>query len=119
MIKIKELRKNRKITLKTLAEELKTSPQVVSRYELEQAQPDFNMLVKIADYFDVSIDYLLGRTVAPGFSPAEYKTGVTDISAVNITADEDDLLEDYRELGIKKGAEAQAAIRSVLKNMLK
>lgn len=59
---------------------------------------------------------------ALGLSPItdeEYQAGVREYAVRNITADEDDLLEDYRELGIKKGAEAQAAIRSVLKNMLK
>lgn len=34
----------------------------VSRYENLERQADYETLVKIADYFDVSLDYLLGRT---------------------------------------------------------
>lgn len=62
MIRIKELRKERNETLKEIAEAFNTSPQVISRYELEQTEPDFTTLSKLAEYFDVSIDYLLGRT---------------------------------------------------------
>ena len=48
----------------------------------------------------------------------EYQAGVREYVVRNITADEDDLLEDYRELGIKKGAAAQKAARDVIKAML-
>ena len=82
------------------------------------SSPKTETLEKIADYFHVSVDYLLGRTDVPGFSPSEAES-ISPTASRNVTPDEDDLLEDYRELGIKKGAEAQAAIRSVLKNMLK
>lgn len=34
----------------------------ISRYETEERQADYETLIKIADYFNVSIDYLLGRT---------------------------------------------------------
>ena len=62
MIRIKELRNEKKQTLKQMAEAFGTSNQVISRYELGQAEPEFETLIKIADYFNVSVDYLLGRT---------------------------------------------------------
>lgn len=62
MIRIKELRKARNQTLKEIAAAFNTSPQVISRYELGQTEPDFVMLNKLAEYFGVSVDYLLGRT---------------------------------------------------------
>ena len=62
MIRIKELRSETKRTLKQMAEDFGTSHQVISRYELGQAEPDYETLIKIADYFNVSVDYLLGRT---------------------------------------------------------
>ena len=37
----------------------------VSRYENGERQADYNTLIKFADYFDVSIDYLLERTDNP------------------------------------------------------
>lgn len=65
MEQLKVLRKTHNLTLKDLATVFDTSPQVISRYELGQAEPDFNTLGKLADYFDVSVDYLLGRTEIP------------------------------------------------------
>ncbi len=61
-IKLRELRKEQNKTLKEVAEALGTSHQVISRYELEITQPDFETLIRIANYFNVSVDYLLGRT---------------------------------------------------------
>ncbi|MDE7191237.1 MAG: helix-turn-helix domain-containing protein [Clostridia bacterium] len=61
MERLKALRKASDKTLKDLAIVFDTSPQVISRYELGQAEPDFNTLIKLADYFNVSVDYLLGH----------------------------------------------------------
>ena len=62
MNRIKELRNEYRKTLKQMADDFGTSHQVISRYELGQTEPDFDTLIKIADYFNVSVDYLLGRT---------------------------------------------------------
>lgn len=48
----------------------------------------------------------------------EAAAGVREFVVKNITADEDDLLEDYRELGRKKGADAQKAARDVVHALL-
>ena len=63
MENLKVLRKAHNKTLKDVAIAFNTSPQVISRYELGQAEPDFATLIKLADYFGVSIDYLLGHDV--------------------------------------------------------
>ena len=44
-----------------LAEKLNVSVRLISYWELGQRECDFDMLIKIADLFSVSIDYLLGR----------------------------------------------------------
>ena len=62
MIRLRELRKSQGFTLKNVADALNTSNQVISRYELGQTEPDFATLIKIADFFNVSVDYLLGHT---------------------------------------------------------
>ena len=38
------------------------SPPSISQYEKDIRSPDFTLLLKLADFFDVSTDYLLGRT---------------------------------------------------------
>lgn len=60
--KLKELRLEKKINQSELGEIIGISPSTVGMYERDQRFPDKDILGKIADYFDVSIDYLLGRT---------------------------------------------------------
>ena len=59
---ISSLLKERKITPGELADHLKVTRQTVSNYCLGQTTPSFQLLCKIADFFNVSTDYLLGRT---------------------------------------------------------
>ncbi len=61
MKNLKKLRKDKNLTLKALAEYFGTSAQVFSRYERGEHQPDQATLLKIADFFGVTVDYLLGR----------------------------------------------------------
>lgn len=60
--RLKELRKSFGITQAQLAESLKERRATLSNYENKNVYPGFNMLVKLADYFHVSVDYLTGRT---------------------------------------------------------
>ncbi len=55
------LRTEKGLSRKELAEKLGVSVRLISYWENNQRECDFNMLIKIADYFGVSIDYLLGR----------------------------------------------------------
>ena len=65
MFRLKTLRKSRGITQIKLSLDLNMSQNSISRYENEVHQADYKTLVLFADYFDVSIDYLLGRTDNP------------------------------------------------------
>ncbi len=60
-MRLKELRKERNITQAELAKKLKTSQKNISNYENNEENQCIELLNKIADYFDVSIDYLLER----------------------------------------------------------
>ena len=61
-MRLKDLRKEKKITQLQLAMELNMSQNTISRYETGEREPGINELISLADYFNVSIDYLLGRT---------------------------------------------------------
>jgi len=63
--RIKELRKSRKLTLKQFGIQFGLSESTISQYENENRTPDYEVLKKIADFFEVSTDYLLGRTDEP------------------------------------------------------
>ena len=59
--RISALRENRKLTQEELASQLQISRASLSHYEKNRRKPDFDTLRKIADFFQVSVDYLLGR----------------------------------------------------------
>ncbi len=64
-MRLKEIRKARGISQLKLALDLNTNQNTISRYETGEREPGIVELIKIADYFDVSIDYLLERTNNP------------------------------------------------------
>lgn len=92
MKNLKILRKNNNFTLQKLANELSISPQVLSRYEREERQADYETLKKIAIFFDVSIDYLLGA------STYYYPDKIKELKNAELTLDEKKLLDDFRSL---------------------
>lgn len=59
---IKQLRDRADIQQNEFAKKIGVSNVVLSRYESGERKPDYDTLQKIADFFDVSIDYLLGRS---------------------------------------------------------
>lgn len=65
MERIKELRKQRGISQTELGKVLNIAQNTLSAYECGRRDPDTETLSAIAQYFDVSTDYLLGRTDTP------------------------------------------------------
>lgn len=59
--RLKDLRTENNLSRVKLAEKLQVSVRLISYWENEQRECDFDMLIKISDIFDTSIDYLLGR----------------------------------------------------------
>ncbi len=57
---LKELRTESKISQSKLGAEVGVSQDMISLYELGESQPNLSTLVKIAKYFNVTTDYLLG-----------------------------------------------------------
>lgn len=65
MIRLKELRKQKQISQLKLAMDLGMNQNTVSRYETGEREADYQTLIAFAEYFHVSVDYLLGRTDNP------------------------------------------------------
>lgn len=64
-MRLKEIRKKRGVTQLKLAMDLGLNQNSISRYENGEHEADYQTLIAIADYFNVSIDYLFGRTDNP------------------------------------------------------
>lgn len=62
---LKAIRKAKGLTQKQLAQEIGASESGVQNYELGVRKPTYDMLIALADYFDVSLDYLVGRSDDP------------------------------------------------------
>ena len=60
--RIRELREDNDLTQRFVAGKLNCSQQVYSNYELGQRDIPTEILIKLADYYNVTTDYILGRT---------------------------------------------------------
>lgn len=61
-MRLKELREKANVPQKAIADHLDCSTVVYSRYETGARMPSIEVLVKIADFYSVSLDYLVGRS---------------------------------------------------------
>lgn len=64
-VRIRELRKSKKLTQRELGELIGSKKSVINNWELRGSIPHASILCQLADYFDVSVDYLLGQTDNP------------------------------------------------------
>lgn len=72
------LRKEQKLTQAQLGSALNKNRSTIGGYESENKEPDFDTLVLIADFFNVSVDYLLGRTeYRPSENQAALRAGLS------------------------------------------
>jgi len=63
--RIAHLREKRGLTQEELSNKLGISRAALSHYETNRREPDYETLRNIANFFDISLDYLLGRTSDP------------------------------------------------------
>lgn len=60
-IRLKELRKEKNETQKQLADSIGVTQSMITRWEKDECEPTATILIKIANHFEVCIDYLVGR----------------------------------------------------------
>ena len=65
MDNLKKLREKKKMTQTRLSVEIEVSQEIISHYEVGESKPNIDNLIKIADFFHCSTDYLLNRTNNP------------------------------------------------------
>lgn len=90
LVNLKKARESRGITQVRLSIELELAQETISGYEIGRIYPSLPVLIKIANYLNVSIDYLLGRIE----NDTPFKNDITDI--------ENQLLFNFRDLDEKK-----------------
>lgn len=102
--RIRELREEKEISQKVLAEIIGVSPSTIGMYEQNRRNPDSEMLKSLADYFDVSVDYILGRTSLRNpqqtstLKKKEVETIAAHLDDKNITPKKMKMIQDYIDL---------------------
>lgn len=96
--RLKKLRENKNISQKELAENIGVSDVMISMYEQDKKQPSLVTISKIAEYFYVTTDFLLGREeIDYKKTDTEYKIQILARKADNLTDDERDMLMKHFE----------------------
>lgn len=89
-LRIKELRVSRKLSQQELADLLKISKSSVNMYERGEREPGLDLIEAIADFFNVDLDYLMGKSDNP------QKHLISSTNGAMLTPDETKLLGLYR-----------------------
>lgn len=82
MKNLKSLRRSSKLTQQQLADALGIERASVARYEDGSRTPPLKVMLRIADFFDTSLDYLTGRE-DDTYTPETFDVNITDIAAHN------------------------------------
>lgn len=79
-MKLRQIRESKNLTQKQLAEVIGFSSSVYSRYENGSRQPSFDVLIKLADYLEVSVDTLIGHNTKENDYFSEYEKKLIQVS---------------------------------------
>lgn len=63
--RLKGLRLEKKVTQKTIADAIGVAPRNIQNFEYGTARPKLDNVIRLADFFNVSLDYLVGRSDNP------------------------------------------------------
>lgn len=108
MIKnLRKLRETHGISQQKLADAIGLTQQSVNKYENHKIEPDIETLIRIADFFHTSVDYLVGHTDVQGTSEG--------VPVYRLNADEVKLINQYRQLTLKE----KDSIHLVMENYCK
>ncbi len=87
---LKKLRDEKSISQKQLADVISVSQQSINKYENHNIEPDISTLIKLADYFDVSVDYLVGHT--------DIRHRIEQVCSYDLNKEESFLIDNFRRL---------------------
>ena len=96
--RLKGLREESNLLQKELADKVNVSAGAIGMYENNKRNPDYETLNKLADCFEVSVDYLLGRTDDPRAAILKGNDLPKEMREVGI--EEVAVLKEFREAGL-------------------
>ena len=93
---LKKLREDASISQKAVADAIGVSQQSVNKYENHNIEPDIETLIRIADFFETSVDYLIGHTTV--------RRKIEEVHVFELNDRESKVMEQYRSLTAKQKA---------------
>lgn len=93
---LKKLREDASISQKALADAIGVSQQSVNKYENHNIEPDIETLIRIADFFETSVDYLIGHS--------SVRRRIEEVHVFELNDRESKVMEQYRTLTSKQKA---------------
>lgn len=106
MENLKALREEKGISQQKLADKINTNQQNIHRYEHGFYEPDIQTLKQLADFFETSIDYLVGYT--------DIRHKIETIQPFDLNDDEAILIEKYRQLSNNARSSVMIVINTFL-----
>ena len=88
--KLKQLRQEYGISQQRLADAVNVSQPSINKYENHNIEPDIAVLVRLADYFNTSVDYIIGHT--------EVRRRIEPMEVYHLNDSESDMMTRYRAL---------------------
>ena len=107
--RLRSLRESVKLSQVKMAKIVGVKQSSLNRYELNQASPTFETLTRYADYFDVSMDYIFGRTDNPQGKLYEYKPKIQQ---------NDPRMQKFVEMCFDPGSAMNERLKATLVQML-
>ena len=98
--RLRNLRRSRKLLLRDVANDLKISSSTLGNYETCNRSPNIEILNELAQYYNVSLDYIVGNTDRPNISHTtqekdKYFSAVNDFSDISAPGD-DNMIKIFR-----------------------
>ncbi len=91
---LKKLREEKGVSQKQLADVVSVSQQSINKYENHNIEPDIDTLIKMADYFETSVDYIIGHS--------NIRRKIEVVNSYDLNIEEAKLIENYRNLSNKQ-----------------
>jgi transcriptional regulator with XRE-family HTH domain len=106
MENLKKLRENAGLSQQGLANEIGSTQQKIYSYENDNYEPDIATLKQLANYFETSVDYLIGNT--------DIRHKIEKVEKNELNIEETDIIEKYRCLSKQKRKSLRLIIDSLL-----
>ena len=108
--RLRELRQSMKLSQIKMAQIVESSQSAVARYEIGEAHVPADVLTRYADYFDVSLDYIFGRTDKPQGKLYEGKMKIEKVYPE---------MDKFIEMCFDPGSPINERLKETLREMLK